>query len=429
MRTAHEQYAHRLNVLRGQLYASDRLGVWCFGTGRELFITTVPRQREMEKLLEIGGVLDYAFARREEGPVPSIYSDPSGLIWIPEWAYLPAGGALLILLGPMVMKHTGDDLILHRLNQMELSVEDKRMCLSALDGIPVVGFSTAVRFMQMLHYTIYDEGLQDETYRFEGSSQGQPQGTGQTGQETEQKTRQIPQSALSGAKTDYKRMLSVEDVLLHSLAEGVNAFTDTENAQGGSSQGELLDFDLKDPLRTVLDNMIIFTGLCSRSAIHAGVPAAAAKETERSYVHRMEMCGDAAELANLNMEMYGAFVKLVQDLKTEDGFSRAIRECRDYIRRNCTRPLKLDEIARHVGYSEYYLTRKFTRETGQKLSDYIRDVRIDLAKGLLLTISKDIQTISEELQFGSRGYFDRCFTKATGMSPARFRESGSRQNQ
>ena len=81
-----------------------------------------------------------------------------------------------------------------------------------------------------------------------------------------------------------------------------------------------------------------------------------------------------------------------------------------------------------MGYSEYYLTRKFTRETGQKLSDYIRDVRIDLAKGLLLTTSKDIQTISEELQFGSRGYFDRCFTKATGMSPARFRESGSRQN-
>ena len=426
MRTAHEQYAHRLNVLRGQLYASDRLGVWCFGTGRELFITTVPRQREMEKLLEIGGVLDYAFARREEGPVPSIYSDPSGLIWIPEWAYLPAGGALLILLGPMVMKHTGDDLILHRLNQMELSVEDKRTCLSALDGIPVVGFSTAVRFAQMLHYTIYDENLTDGTYRFEGQQQETPQ---EAERAAKQETPPVTGAALHSPKSDYKRMLSVEDVLLHSLAEGVNAFTDTENAQGGSSQGELLDFDLKDPLRTVLDNMIIFTGLCSRSAIHAGVPAAAAKETERSYVHRMEMCGDAAELAYINMEMYGAFVKLVQELKTEDGFSRAIRECRDYIRRNCTRPLKLDEIARHVGYSEYYLTRKFTRETGQKLSDYIRDVRIDLAKGLLLTTSKDIQTISEELQFGSRGYFDRCFTKATGMSPARFRESGSRQNQ
>ena len=425
MRTAHEQYAHRLNVLRGQLYASDRLGVWCFGTGRELFITTVPRQREMEKLLEIGGVLDYAFARREEGPVPSIYSDPSGLIWIPEWAYLPAGGALLILLGPMVMKHTGDDLILHRLNQMELSVEDKRTCLSALDGIPVVGFSTAVRFAQMLHYTIYDENLTDGTYRFEGQQQKTPQ---EAERAAKQETPLVTVAALHSPKSDYKRMLSVEDVLLHSLAEGVNAFTDAESSQGSPNPGELLDFGLKDPLRTVLDNMIIFTGLCSRSAIHAGVPAAAAKETERLYVQKLEQCPDMAELAQIHMEMYGAFVMLVRELKTENGYSKAIRECRDYIRRNCTKPLKLDEIARHVGYSEYYLTRKFTRETGQKLSDYIRDVRIDLAKGLLLTTSKDIQTISEELQFGSRGYFDRCFTKATGMSPARFRESGSRQN-
>ena len=426
MRTAHEQYAHRLNVLRGQLYASDRLGVWCFGTGGELFLTTVPRQREMGKLLEIGGVLDYAFARREEGPVPSIYSDPSGLIWIPEWAYLPAGGALLILLGPMVMKHTGDDLILHRLNQMELSVEDKRTCLSALDGIPVVGFSTAVRFAQMLHYTIYDENLTDETYRFEGQQQKTPQ---EAERAAKQETPLVTVAALHSPKSDYKRMLSVEDVLLHSLAEGVNAFTDAESSQGSPNPGELLDFGLKDPLRTVLDNMIIFTGLCSRSAIHAGVPAAAAKETERLYVQKLEQCPDMAELAQIHMEMYGAFVMLVRELKTENGYSKAIRECRDYIRRNCTKPLKLDEIARHVGYSEYYLTRKFTRETGQKLSDYIRDVRIDLAKGLLLTTSKDIQTISEELQFGSRGYFDRCFTKATGMSPARFRESGSRQNQ
>ncbi len=422
MKTAHEQYAHRLNVLRGQLYASDRLGVWCFGTGGELFLTTAPRQQQMEILMKAGGVWDYTQTRYKEEPVmPSIYVDPAGLVWIPEWAYLENGGALLILLGPMLLKHTGEDLVLHRLGGMNLSVEDKRACLSAAEVIPVIGWSTAERFAAMLHYTIYDEELPQERYRFEGR-QNTP-GQAEDGTESAES---VPDNAPAG-KTDYRRMLSVEDTLLRSLQDGLDAFTDGESEPEGSYRGELLDFGLRDPLRTVLDNMIIFTGLCSRTAIHAGVPAAAAKETERLYVQRMEQCPDVADLAKIHMEMYGAFVKLVQDLKTENGYSKAIRECRDYIRRNCTRPLKLDEIARHVGYSEYYLTRKFTRETGQKLSDYIRDVRIDLAKGLLLTTSKDIQTISEELQFGSRGYFDRCFTKATGMSPARFRESGSRQ--
>ena len=428
MRTAHEQYAHRLNVLRGQLYASDRLGVWCFGTAGELFITTAPRQQEMETLMKAGGVWEYALARYEEEPViPSIYADPAGLVWIPEWAYLDNGGALLILLGPMLLKHTGEDLVLHRLNGMELSVEDKRACLSAAEVIPVVGWSTAERFAAMLHYTIYDEELPQERYRFEGR-QNRP-GQAENAEPAESVPDTAPDAGLPAGKTDYRRMLGLEDTLLRSLQDGVDIIANGESGQEGSYRGELLDFGLRDPLRTVLDNMIIFTGLCSRTAIHAGVPAAAAKETERLYVQKLEQCPDMAELAQIHMEMYGAFVMLVRELKTENGYSKAIRECRDYIRRNCTKPLKLDEIARHVGYSEYYLTRKFTRETGQKLSDYIRDVRIDLAKGLLLTTSKDIQTISEELQFGSRGYFDRCFTKATGMSPARFRESGSRQNQ
>ena len=90
---------------------------------------------------------------------------------------------------------------------------------------------------------------------------------------------------------------------------------------------------------------------------------------------------------------------------------------------NYTRPLSLDEIARQVGYTEYYLTRKFTKETGMKLTEYIRSVRINAAKVMLLTSKKDIQQISEELQFGNRSYFDRVFRQETGVSPARFRDT------
>ena len=86
------------------------------------------------------------------------------------------------------------------------------------------------------------------------------------------------------------------------------------------------------------------------------------------------------------------------------------------------KPLSLEEIARHCGYTEYYLTRKFAKETGMKLTDYIRSVRIDTAKAMLVTSNKDIQQISEELQFGSRNYFDRIFRQLVGISPARYRE-------
>lgn len=103
------------------------------------------------------------------------------------------------------------------------------------------------------------------------------------------------------------------------------------------------------------------------------------------------------------------------------GFSRTVRECMGYVRMNYMKPLKMEDLARQCGCTEYYLTRKFMKETGMKLTDYIRSVRIDAAKVMLLASKKDIQQISEELQFGSRNYFDRVFRLQIGVSPAQYR--------
>ena len=67
--------------------------------------------------------------------------------------------------------------------------------------------------------------------------------------------------------------------------------------------------------------------------------------------------------------------------------------------------------------------RAATTITGVKLTDYIRSVRLDAAKVMLLASRKDIQQISEELQFGSRSYFDRVFRQEVGISPKQYRET------
>ena len=86
--------------------------------------------------------------------------------------------------------------------------------------------------------------------------------------------------------------------------------------------------------------------------------------------------------------------------------------------------ITLEDLARHCGYAEYDLSRKFAKETGMKISDYIYSVRIDAAKLLLLTTSREIQEISDLLRFGNRSHFDRVFRQHVGVSPAKFREQG-----
>ena len=70
-----------------------------------------------------------------------------------------------------------------------------------------------------------------------------------------------------------------------------------------------------------------------------------------------------------------------------------------------------------------FCSRKFQKEMGTRLSDYIRDTRLEYAKIWLLSTEKTVQEISEQLQFCSRNYFSRVFREKEGMSPQELRDS------
>ena len=70
-----------------------------------------------------------------------------------------------------------------------------------------------------------------------------------------------------------------------------------------------------------------------------------------------------------------------------------------------------------------FCSRKFQKEMGIRLSDYIRDTRLEYAKIWLLSTEKTVQEISEQLQFCSTNYFSRVFREKEGVSPQEFRDS------
>lgn len=57
-----------------------------------------------------------------------------------------------------------------------------------------------------------------------------------------------------------------------------------------------------------------------------------------------------------------------------------------------------------------------------ELWDYVRKIRLDYAKILLISTEYSIQEISERCQFGSRNYFTRMFRVWEGVSPKEYRE-------
>lgn len=406
MKLARKDVEYKLNDLQGMLYAACGLGAWCFSPRKELFFSTAPHQQEYHMLLELGGCLNAAMAKQELPGLPYVLTGELGLGWIAEWVHLVQGGRFLVILGPLYLKNSSVDESLRKLDRHGLSTHLRQNYLKILGDVPFVHEDSLRSYACMLHFTCYEENLSRSSLSFEGIRAEEPP----------QPSR--PEEEKAAAENDYERLIAHEDMMLRCLRQGI-----TPEKASNNYQGEVQDFHLKDNLRQIKDNLIIFTALCARNAIRGGASVTAAKRKEGEWIHRIEHMSSYGEAGQITGKMYGEFQRLVLISRDADGLSKGVRDARDYIRMNYTSPLTTEEIARHCGYTEYYLTRKFTKETGLKMTDYIRSVRLDAAKVMLLTSKKDIQQVSEELRFGSRSYFDRVFTKEVGMSPKMFRET------
>ena len=79
-------------------------------------------------------------------------------------------------------------------------------------------------------------------------------------------------------------------------------------------------------------------------------------------------------------------------------------------------------LAKRIGYTPYYLSRKFKEETGKGIKDYIKALRLEKAKTLLATTNMTVADIADELKFCSSSYFSSEFKSVFGILPQKYRE-------
>ena len=98
-----------------------------------------------------------------------------------------------------------------------------------------------------------------------------------------------------------------------------------------------------------------------------------------------------------------------------------MQKCCDYIELSLERKIRAEDLAALCGYSEYYLTEKFKKETGQSLNSYIRYAKIERAKVLLESTELSVREIAGKLAFNTVNYFIQSFRETTGYTPAQYR--------
>ena len=135
----------------------------------------------------------------------------------------------------------------------------------------------------------------------------------------------------------------------------------------------------------------------------------------------LEDCRDSGELFALANAMYHDFIYRVHYARANPNYSHAIQKCCDYIEFSLERRIRTADLAALVGYTEYYLTERFKKETEKTITSYIRGKKIDRAKILFQTTELSIADIADALAFNTPNYFIQSFRKVTGIAPAQFR--------
>ena len=103
---------------------------------------------------------------------------------------------------------------------------------------------------------------------------------------------------------------------------------------------------------------------------------------------------------------------------------REIEAVKQYIYDHYKEELSIDILARLVYMAPSYLSAVFKKETGQNLSKFIKEYRMEKARDMLENTHMKIVNISESVGYPNVSYFCQSFREFYGVSPQKFRNQG-----
>jgi len=102
---------------------------------------------------------------------------------------------------------------------------------------------------------------------------------------------------------------------------------------------------------------------------------------------------------------------------------RRLQRVLDFIEAHLEDEITVAQLAAAARLSEFHFSRAFKATTGRAPYGYVSDRRMNHAKWLLAETDRSLADIADACRFSSPGNFSRAFQRATGTTPAKFRQS------
>ena len=383
----------KVSLLQELVACCDAISTWCYDAKGELLFSNCTDETVLNTAFSAFGCRSILMEHTNIWSNPFLLGTSLGLVW--GAAFEREDGVLrrFWLLGPVFYATTTKgqiELGYDFYRGLELSVAWKEQFMQAAARLPVVTNVLLGRYLLMLHYCL-------------------------TGQTLHYSDIVMPTELLRPAKPaeptkrDRYQVYAAERALLDMVRNGDLNYAEAFSNSSLLSSG--VPVSGPDPLRQVKSSITVFTSLVCRAAYSLG----------DAYIQRAENARSQQELLNLPATMYDDFIHRVHRCRTNPRYSPMVQKCVDYIDLHLEQKIQAADLAAQLGYDDYYITRRFKRETGYSLTNYIKFAKIERAKVLLQSTRLTVQQIADGLGFTTRSYFIQCFKAVTGRTPTAWR--------
>lgn len=124
--------------------------------------------------------------------------------------------------------------------------------------------------------------------------------------------------------------------------------------------------------------------------------------------------------------LLGIFVKLINGLERlclNSEYNEVTKRAVEYIYKNYNRDIALGDIADFTGVNHSYLSRKFKKDCGKGVVEFLNAFRIEQAKTLMEQGGLKVKEIAGKVGFSNYNYFFKVFRDSEGMTPLEYERS------
>lgn len=171
-------------------------------------------------------------------------------------------------------------------------------------------------------------------------------------------------------------------------------------------------------------SQLYFRFLCTSvlNILLDGLPA----EKEKYFDDYAAIISRSIHIAPIESLLFRLTDKLITFFESEpESPLQTLQKVKQYIHKHYAEDLSLEILAKKVYLSPSYLSKLFAEYNDSGINKYIKNVRMEKARELLLNTTLSVKEISKRVGYSSDSYFCKSFLKDFEVTPDKFRNQNT----